>query len=114
MGRNPVARGNASRAACALLCLACGCTSSAASSQGPKAAAPAQTPSASAGADGEIFAFAEATASPQSVAQVPSSLAPFFDQCRLGDAALARVAERFARRQSLGSAAFDVSEIGFA
>ncbi len=43
----------------------------------------------------------------------PTSLAPFFDQCRLGDAALSRVAERFARRQSEGSSPLDVSEISF-
>ena len=114
MGRNRVARGNASRAATALLCLACGCTSGATSSQGPKAAERTQTAPAIAGGGAEIFAFPEATASPRGVAHVPSSLAPFFDQCRLADAALSRVAERFARRQSTGSAPLDVSEIGFA
>ena len=114
MGRNRVARGSASRAACALLCLACGCTSQATSSQGPKAAVLTQTTPAIAGDGGEIFAFPEATASPRNVARVPSALASFFEQCRLGDAALSRVAERFARRQSTGSAPLDVSEISFA
>lgn len=63
---------------------------------------------------GEVFTFPDATASPRSVANVPSSLQPFFDQCRQGDAALSRVAERFARRQSEGNTALDVSEMSFA
>lgn len=45
---------------------------------------------------------------------VPDELAPFVTRCRVGDAALARVAERFARRRSEGRAALDVSEISFA
>jgi len=94
--------------------LACGCTSRATSSQGPKAAVLTQTTPAIAGDGGEIFAFPEATASPRNVVRVPGALAPFFEQCRLGDAALSRVAERFARRQSTGSAPLDVSEISFA
>jgi uncharacterized protein YkwD len=73
-----------------------------------------QTTPAIAGDRGEIFAFPEDTASPRNVAHVPSGLVAFFDQCRLGDAALSRVAERFARRQSEGSAPLDVSEISFA
>src|SRR5258705_6223647 len=48
------------------------------------------------------------------MAHFPSALQPFFEQCKHGDAALARVAERFARRQSEGSAPLDVSEISFA
>jgi uncharacterized protein YkwD len=63
---------------------------------------------------GEVFSFPEMTTSPREVAAVPSELAAFLQQCRLGDAGLARVAERFARRQSEGSAALDVSEISFA
>lgn len=45
---------------------------------------------------------------------VPDGLSDFVAQCRAGDAALSRVAERFARRQSEGSAPLDVSEISFA
>ena len=63
---------------------------------------------------GELFSFPDATASPRGVANVPRSLQPFFDACQRGDAALSRVAERFARRQSEGSAALDVSEMSFA
>ncbi|HEY6081237.1 MAG TPA: CAP domain-containing protein [Polyangiaceae bacterium] len=53
-------------------------------------------------------------ASPRGLGQVPVELAPFLAQCKLGDAALARVAERFARRKSEGQAGLDVSEISFA
>ena len=114
MGRNRVARGSLSRAACALWCLVCGCTSSATSNQGPKAAVLTQMTPATAADGEETFVFPEATASPRNVAAVPSGLAPFFEQCRLGDAALARVAERFARRQSTGNAPLDAAEISFA
>src|SRR5262245_29006419 len=62
---------------------------------------------------GEIFAFPEATVSPLELGAVPAALQPFLAQCRDGDAALARVAERFARRQAEGSPALDVSELSF-
>ncbi len=63
---------------------------------------------------GELFAFPEVAASPDALDAVPDALAPLYARCRQGDAALARVAERFARRQSQGDAALDVAEIGFA
>ncbi|MDF3066485.1 MAG: Transporter [Polyangiaceae bacterium] len=83
---------------------------------------PAQTPSASsapatattASSGGEIFDFPDVTGSPRALARTPEDLAPFFELCRQGDAALSRVAERFARRQSEGGAPLDVSEISFA
>jgi uncharacterized protein YkwD len=62
----------------------------------------------------ELFGFPEATESPRGLASVPPALQPFFDLCERGDAGLSRVAERFARRQSEGSAPLDVSEISFA
>lgn len=71
------------------------------------------TPSA-ASDGGEIFSFPEVIASPLAIGTVPDGLAPFIAQCRAGDAALSRVAERFARRQSEGSSPLDVSEISFA
>lgn len=67
-----------------------------------------------ASASGEVFSFPEATLSPRALAAAPGELAAFFQQCRLGDAALSRVAERSARRQSEGSAPLDVAELGFA
>jgi uncharacterized protein YkwD len=45
---------------------------------------------------------------------VPDELAPFVARCHAADGALARVAERLARRQSEGSAPLDFSEISFA
>src|SRR5258706_10845209 len=106
------ARGSTSHAT-ALLFFALGCGATPPSRSLPSTAHTQATPSfASDGA--EIFGFPEATGSPLAVAHVPRALEPFFDQCKLGDAALARVAERFARRQSEGSAPLDVSEISFA
>jgi uncharacterized protein YkwD len=64
--------------------------------------------------DGEVFAFPEAIGSPLGVAAVPQALVPFLAQCKLADAALSRVAERFARRKSAGMPPLDVSEISFA
>ncbi len=98
---------------CAGFALAC---SAAPPSGGPKTATLSQSQSTPAFASdaGEVFSFPDATESPLGVAEVPSQLSPFFDQCKLGDAALSRVAERFARRQAEGSAPLDVSEISFA
>jgi uncharacterized protein YkwD len=101
--------------ATAILCLTLGC--SAAPAKAPRGqtqdATHAQAP-ASAGDRGEIFGFPEATASPLGIEHVPEELGAFLSQCKHGDAALSRVAERFARRQSEGSAPLDVSEISFA
>lgn len=88
-------------------------------SAAPKAGAPqsatrTQATPAFASDGGEVFSFPEVTQSPLGVAQVPVALGAFFSQCKAGDAALARVAERFARRQAEGSAPLDVSEISFA
>ena len=80
----------------------------------PQSAARTQTPPMFASDAGEVFSFPEATQSPLPVAEVPGALAAFFDQCKVGDAALSRVAERFARRQAEGNAPLDVSEISFA
>src|SRR6186713_434658 len=87
MGRTWVARGSSSRAGSALAALACA-----------HLLACSSTPSA--GNRGELFSFPEVTQAPLGVAQVPASLERFFNQCTSGDAALARVAERFARRQA--------------
>ena len=120
MGRPWVTRGRKSRAtlgiARALLgasvaALTAACSAPPAS-KAPQSAA-ISTPSA-ASDGGEIFDFPELIASPLPIGALPSSLAPFIEQCRDGDAALSRVAERFARRQSDGSAPLDVSEISFA
>jgi uncharacterized protein YkwD len=95
-------------AACSV---ACGATPK---SHGPDSATRTHaTPTFASEAD-EVFSFPELTASPLGVSQVPAALAPFLAQCKLGDAALARVAERFARRQAEGNAPLDVSEISFA
>lgn len=95
-----------------------GLTTSAGCAAAPVPPAPsatrAQATATTASSRGEIFDFPDATASPRVLAQTPEGLAPFFELCRQGDAALSRVAERFARRQSEGSAPLDVSEISFA
>jgi uncharacterized protein YkwD len=62
----------------------------------------------------ELLDFPESTQSPLRVGDVPPALVPFFAQCPRGDAALSRLAERFARRQSEGRAPLDASEISFA
>jgi uncharacterized protein YkwD len=70
---------------------------------------------ASAASDGgELFTFPEQTASPLPTGPTSVALAELYGHCRKGDGALARVAERFARRQNQGNAALDVSEINFA
>lgn len=111
MGRARVAR-QAARVASlgSLFALSAGCG---AGSPRPNAATTLTTPTAAAN-DGEVFSFPEAMASPLRLHDVPDELAPFLAHCRLGDAALSRVAERFARRQSEGQAPLDVSEISFA
>jgi uncharacterized protein YkwD len=116
MGRTWVARGWCSRATSKLACLAFGCAlgCTASPNRETKSATRTQATPAFASDAGEVFNFPEVTQSPLSVAEVPAALAPFFEQCRLGDAALSRVAERFARRQAEGSAPLDVSEISFA
>jgi len=121
MGRTRVARGSCSRATSALArfalncalacCFACTATPN---SHNPGGATRTQATAAFASDAGEVFNFPELTGSPLGVAQVPAALSPFFAQCKLGDAALARVAERFARRQAEGNAPLDVSEISFA
>ena len=120
MGRPRVTRGSKSRARLAralwvlgagVAALAMACSARPASNP-PQSAAITTTSAASDG--GEIFAFPELIASPLALGNVPSGLEPFLEQCDSGDGALARVAERFARRQSEGSAPLDVSEISFA
>jgi uncharacterized protein YkwD len=86
----------------------------AAPSRATPSAERAQATPAAASAAGELFDFPEVTASPHSLPEVPGDLGRFFELCRQGDAALSRVAERFARRQSEGGAPLDVSEITFA
>jgi uncharacterized protein YkwD len=94
-----------------LLLVGCG---SAPASRSPRGSTRTQVAPAFASDGGEVFAFPDSTQSPLGVAKVPAALSPFFEQCRLGDAALSRVAERFARRQAEGSTPLDVSEISFA
>jgi uncharacterized protein YkwD len=120
MGRSWVTRGSKSRATLAsareflgavVAAIAMACSAPPASKP-PQSAAITTTSAASDG--GEIFAFPELIASPLALGKVPSGLELFLAQCDSGDGALARVAERFARRQSEGSAPLDVSEISFA
>jgi hypothetical protein len=115
MGRTQATRGCCLSAAAAgtVASLLVGCSATPAPE---RAAAPsAPTPTAiSPREDDETFDFPDATWSPREVADVAPRLAPFFSACRLGDAALSRVAERFARRQADGRAPLDVSEISFA
>ncbi len=127
MGRTWVARVRSLCARLVLCCLApalpglillalagaCGCSATP-TSRGPTSGTRTQATPAFASDGGEVFGFPDVTRSPLGVAQVPAPLAAFFGQCKLGDAALSRVAERFARRQAEGSAALDVSEISFA
>jgi uncharacterized protein YkwD len=89
------------------------CHASETGSTAPNAAR-SHTAATFASAGGEVFSFPDVTASPREAAAVPRELVAFLQQCRLGDAALARVAERFARRRSEGSSALDVPEISFA
>jgi uncharacterized protein YkwD len=122
MGRTRVAGSRSFRAAsavcaaiacCALVGLASGCTAKATSRGAHVATRTIATPTfASDG--GEVFGFPSTTQSPLGITQVPATLAPLFAQCQLGDAALSRVAERFARRQAQGNAPLDVAEISFA
>jgi uncharacterized protein YkwD len=116
MGRTWVARGIGARVTSALACLvlggALGCTAT--SSPTPQTATRTQATPAFAGGAGEVFSFPQVTQSPLGVADVPAALAPFFEQCRLGDAALSRVAERFARRKAEALPPLDVSELSFA
>jgi uncharacterized protein YkwD len=112
MGRILVTRGSKSRATLGLVCLAIGCAGSGA--RGPHAQSTTLTTASAASDAGEVFSFPETIASPLAVGPVSAELEQFLAQCRLGDAALARVAERFARRQSSGSPPLDVSEISFA
>ncbi len=107
-----VSRGTESRKTFALACLLLGCAAQ--GSHGPHASTTTLTTPSAASDAGEVFNFPEATASPLDASAVPEALAPFLEQCRRGDAALSRVAERFARRQSQGSPPLDVSEISFA
>jgi uncharacterized protein YkwD len=122
MGRTRVARGRSSRVASSLgvasslACLAFGgaLACSAKSSSAPQTATRTQATPAVTGDAAEVFSFPALTQSPLDVAEVPAGLAPFFERCRRGDAALSRVAERFARRQAEGVASLDVSELSFA
>lgn len=112
MGRHRGTRGTAARATLAAACfLSVGCAAPA-TSKTPHSAALATPSAASDG--GEIFSFPEAIVSPLALGPLPVGLSRFIARCAAGDGALARVAERFARRQSEGSAPLDVSEISFA
>jgi uncharacterized protein YkwD len=113
MGRTRVRRCGTGRALSPLVLIALGCAG-AATPQAPKAAARTLAAPSFASDRGELFDFPDATQSPLGVAEVPPALVPFFSQCKRGDAALSRLAERFARRQSEGHAPLDASEISFA
>jgi uncharacterized protein YkwD len=118
MGRPEVARDSASRALSLVVGLALtaalsGCAGTP-NRHGPESATRTQVTATFASETGEVFGFPDSTQSPLGLAEVPATLRPFFAQCKLGDAALARVAERFARRQAEGEAPLDASEISFA
>src|SRR5512146_2705736 len=106
MGRPEVARDSASRALSVLVGLtltavllgASGCAGTP-NRHAPESATHTQVTVTFASETGEVFGFPDSTQSPLGLAEVPATLRPFFAQCKLGDAALARVAERFARRQ---------------
>lgn len=112
MARARVTRGDFARgtlAAAFLLLGGCGASPAAA----PPASSAVVSPTAASDA-GEAFTFPDAIASPLGLRAVPDALAPFLAPCDGGDAALSRLAERFARRQSEGATALDASEINFA
>jgi uncharacterized protein YkwD len=115
MGRTWVTRGTKSRATLGpmlgLVVVAIGCAGPAVRS--PRASTTSLS-TAAAASDGEVFSFPETMASPLALGSNAAHLGDFLAQCRLGDAALARVAERLARRQSSGSSPLDVSELSFA
>jgi uncharacterized protein YkwD len=114
MGRPWVSRGGRSRASLAVVCAALASAACGAPPRSGQRATSTQLATASAASDsGEVFSFPELIASPHEVSRVPEDLQPFFAQCKLGDAALSRVAERFARRQSEGNPPLDVSEMSF-
>jgi uncharacterized protein YkwD len=98
----------------ARLALGCGLGCSATSHLSPQSATRTQATPAFASDAGEVFSFPAVTQSPLTVAEIPAALAPFFEQCRRSDAALSRVAERFARRQAEGNTPVDTSELTFA
>lgn len=112
MGRTWVAR-VAARALLGLAFLASGC-SARSGSQRPASASEAQPTASTVSSSGESFHFPTFTSSPLALDSSPAELAPFLSQCRVNDAALSRLAERFARRQSSGRAPLDVAEITFA
>lgn len=121
MGRTQVARGSCSRGTSAFHLLGlygawagCAACSAAPNSHSPASSTRTQATPTFASDAGEVFSFPDQTQSPLGVSQVPAALSPFLGQCKLGDAALARVAERFARRQAEGNTPLDVSEISFA
>lgn len=63
----------------------------------------------------DSFVFADSTRSPLPLAETSEDLAPFLELCDRADAALSRVAERFALRGSEGrDAPLDASEVIFA
>lgn len=112
MGRPRVTRGITSLAVAAFVCAALGCAGQA--GKAPASAATALSTASAAASAGEVFTFPELIASPLDISSVPRRLAPFLAACKRGDAALSRVAERLARRQSEADAPLDVSELGFA
>ena len=117
MGRPRVTRGSKSRARLAAFCLALALVSSgcgAPARGGPPAIGSQPATASAASQGGEVFSFPQLISSPHEVSLVPEGLQPFLTQCQLGDAALSRVAERFARRRSKGTPPLDVSEISFA
>jgi uncharacterized protein YkwD len=124
MGRTRVAGDGCGRATALLIRLVLGASSGTVACGGapnryrPESAThtrdTAALASASASDRGEVFSFPELTQSPLGFTQVPATLSPFLAQCKVGDAALGRVAERVARRRAQGKPALDSPEIGFA
>ena len=113
MGRTWVTRSGTARALGPIVYFALGCAGTA-PGHAPQAATRTQAAPTFAGDSSELFDFPETTQSPRAMGDVPPALVPFFGQCKRGDAALSRLAERFARRQSEGRAPLDASEISFA
>jgi len=95
----------------AVLALACGTASP--QPETPGAVTRGSTAPVAAGA-AEPYAFADLTSSPRRVREGSGAIEPLPSECRRGDTALTRVAERLARSRLRGSTTIDAAELAFA
>jgi len=98
-------------AVAAVLALACGTASP--QPELPRAVTRGSTAPAPASAT-EPYTFAVLTSSPRRVREGSGAIEPLPPECRRGDAALSRVAERLARSRLRGSTTIDAAELAFA